>query len=128
MARRNGIPGERSPVQSTALSLRLRNKGGLGVLVGSWSVFTGPNAGLVLVQKCVSKQYKNFAWQNNLLGQVATRGDREVERGPPPPFTTSTLQQDANRRLGWPTGRTMSLAQDLFEGSNIENGEVNMFQ
>ncbi len=55
-------------------------------------------------------------------GQVVLCGDKEVQRGPPPPFTTSTMQQEANRRLGWPTSRTMSIAQDLFEGSNIDNG------
>ncbi|KAK9822969.1 hypothetical protein WJX74_010021 [Apatococcus lobatus] len=52
---------------------------------------------------------------------VMACNDREVERGPPAPFTTSTLQQEANSRLGWPTSRTMSIAQDLFEGSNIDN-------
>ncbi len=48
----------------------------------------------------------------------------EVKRGtrrrrPSPPFTTSTLQQDASRRLGFTTRKTMSLAQRLYEGIEI---------
>ena len=42
------------------------------------------------------------------------RGERK--RRPYPPFTTSTLQQDASQRLGMPAARTMRIAQDLYEG------------
>ncbi|MDQ2818375.1 MAG: type I DNA topoisomerase [Candidatus Eremiobacteraeota bacterium] len=41
---------------------------------------------------------------------------REVRRNPAPPFTTSTLQQEASRRLKMRVRRTMQLAQRLFEG------------
>lgn len=40
-------------------------------------------------------------------------------RQPAPPFTTSTLQQEASRRLGYPVGLTMSLAQRLYEAGHI---------
>ncbi len=40
-------------------------------------------------------------------------------RKPQPPFVTSTLQQEANRRLGFPSSRTMMIAQELYEGINI---------
>jgi DNA topoisomerase-1 len=40
---------------------------------------------------------------------------REMKRSPYPPFTTSTLQQQASTRLGFPGKRTMSLAQKLYE-------------
>lgn len=39
---------------------------------------------------------------------------------PAPPFTTSTLQQDANNKLGMTSERTMKIAQQLYEGVNIE--------
>lgn len=45
------------------------------------------------------------------------RGERS--RRPSPPFTTSTLQQEASRRLGFNARRTMSVAQQLYEGIGI---------
>jgi DNA topoisomerase-1 len=44
---------------------------------------------------------------------------RPVKRTPPPPFTTSTLQQDGHRRLGFGARRTMRAAQSLYEAGLI---------
>jgi DNA topoisomerase-1 len=44
---------------------------------------------------------------------------KERKRRPSPPFTTSTLQQEAARKLGFSTSRTMRLAQGLYEGVSI---------
>ena len=41
------------------------------------------------------------------------------ERKPQPPFTTSTLQQEAGRKLGFSSSMTMSIAQQLYEGINV---------
>jgi DNA topoisomerase I len=46
-----------------------------------------------------------------------------VER-PAPPFTTSTLTQEASRKLGFSTERTMQVAQRLFQGVDIGNGQM----
>jgi len=46
-----------------------------------------------------------------------------VER-PAPPFTTSTLSQEASRKLGFSTERTMQVAQRLFQGMEIGGGEI----
>ena len=46
---------------------------------------------------------------------------RDTRRNPPPPFITSTLQQEASRKLRFSASRTMMLAQKLYEG--IELGE-----
>lgn len=43
----------------------------------------------------------------------------EVFKNPPPPFTTSTLQQDASRKINFATAKTMQTAQGLYEGVNI---------
>ena len=42
------------------------------------------------------------------------------KKQPAPPFTTSTLQQEANRKLGFNSRRTMKAAQELYEGIEIE--------
>jgi DNA topoisomerase-1 len=47
---------------------------------------------------------------------VANIESKERKRRPSPPFTTSTLQQEAARKLGFTTSRTMRLAQQLYEG------------
>ncbi len=43
------------------------------------------------------------------------------KRTPAPPFTTSTLQQEASRKLGFSLKKTMMIAQGLYEGINVEN-------
>lgn len=47
---------------------------------------------------------------------------KERKRQPQPPFTTSTMQQAANRRLNFRTRKTMMAAQQLYEGINIGQG------
>jgi DNA topoisomerase-1 len=44
---------------------------------------------------------------------------KPAKRGPAAPFTTSTLQQEASRKLGYSVSRTMSIAQKLYESGNI---------
>ena len=51
----------------------------------------------------------------------------EKKRNPAPPFTTSTMQQEASRKLGFTLKKTMSLAQGLYEGIKIpEKGTVGL--
>ncbi|MBU1130666.1 type I DNA topoisomerase [Patescibacteria group bacterium] len=54
--------------------------------------------------------------------QVLKVEEKETVRHPYPPFTTSTLQQQANRQLGFSAKQTMMLAQQLYEG--VELGHV----
>ncbi len=51
----------------------------------------------------------------------------EKKRNPAPPFTTSTMQQEASRKLGFTLKKTMSVAQGLYEGVKIpEKGSVGL--
>lgn len=52
---------------------------------------------------------------------------RERHKNPHPPFTTSTLQQEAARKLGFTVKKTMSLAQQLYEGLEVgKEGRVGL--
>ena len=51
---------------------------------------------------------------------------KERKRNPAPPFITSTLQQEASRKLGFTARRTMQVAQQLYEGIDIEGGAVGL--
>ena len=55
-------------------------------------------------------------------GQVTAVAQREQARRPAPPFTTSTLQQEASAKLGLSPARTMALAQQLYEGVEEAGG------
>ncbi len=54
--------------------------------------------------------------------RVSTITKRQRRRNPAPPFTTSTLQQEASRKLGFGTQRTMRVAQQLYEGIGSAKG------
>ena len=51
---------------------------------------------------------------------------QEVRRNPFPPFTTSTLQQEASRKLGFGATRTMQVAQRLYEGIDLDGDTVGL--
>ena len=57
---------------------------------------------------------------------IARVEKKTVNRNPSPPFTTSTLQQEASRKLGFGTSRTMQLAQRLYEGFDIGGETVGL--
>ena len=53
--------------------------------------------------------------------------EKEKKQNPPPPFKTSTLQQEAFNKFKFPASRTMRLAQDLYEGMDIgDEGRVGL--
>jgi DNA topoisomerase-1 len=58
--------------------------------------------------------------------QVLTIDRKQRRRNPSPPFTTSTLQQEASRKLGYSAQRTMRLAQQLYEGVDFGEGSIGL--
>jgi DNA topoisomerase-1 len=58
--------------------------------------------------------------------RVAAVERKERRRNPPPPFTTSTLQQEAVRKLGFSAQRAMRVAQQLYEGVEIDAGRIGL--
>ncbi len=71
-----------------------------------------------------SDGYLKCLENNTFTVESVRKGTRR--RQPQPPFTTSTLQQDASRRLGFQTRRTMKVAQELYEGVNIQGNQVGL--
>ena len=55
----------------------------------------------------------------NATFEVADIQVKELKKSPAAPFTTSTLQQEANRKLGFSVAQTMSIAQKLYEAGQI---------
>lgn len=68
-------------------------------------------------------QHTLLAAANGSL-KVAKLEKKQRKRNPAPPFITSTLQQEAARKLGFTTKRTMMVAQQLYEGMDIGGGEA----
>ena len=72
----------------------------------------------------VNKVLKDIEKAKYIVDEVK-RGEKK--RTPAPPFTTSTMQQEASRKLGFTLKKTMSIAQGLYEGVKIpEKGTVGL--
>ncbi|MDX9893425.1 MAG: type I DNA topoisomerase [Patescibacteria group bacterium] len=78
-------------------------------------------------------EIKNQAQAENIIKdltgakyQIEKVEKRQTKKRPLPPFTTSTLQQAANARLGFSAKQTMMLAQQLYEGIELGSGGVGL--
>jgi DNA topoisomerase I len=76
------------------------------------------------VSALTAKNIIDKAAQGELL--VAAVDSKQRRRNPAPPFTTSTLQQEANRKLGFTASRTMRAAQQLYEGVDLGGETVGL--
>ena len=66
------------------------------------------------------EEVKNFLEKNyNSIFNISSIDKKPAKKSPTPPFTTSTLQQEASRKLGFGVTRTMSTAQKLYEAGLI---------
>jgi DNA topoisomerase-1 len=64
------------------------------------------------------------ALKKHVPWRVASVDERPGTERPAPPFTTSTLTQEASRKLGFSTGRTMRIAQRLKDGVELADGTI----
>jgi DNA topoisomerase-1 len=64
---------------------------------------------------------------NNADYIVESVEKKETKKNPAPPFTTSTLQQTASQKFGWPAKMTMSIAQKLYEEGHITYHRTDSF-
>lgn len=70
--------------------------------------FTTEDEAMGFLQKCVGATFT-----------IENLETKPAKKSPAPPFTTSTLQQEASRKLGYSVARTMSVAQKLYEAGKI---------
>lgn len=85
-----------------------------------------------LTQFAINNEKQAKAIEQDLLAQaqgkllVTNVETKQRKRNPSPPFITSTLQQEAARKLGFSAKRTMRIAQQLYEGIDIGNESVGL--
>ena len=84
-------------------------------------------------KKLEKLQIKNETEANNILDQIKLKqfeieeiNKKRVKQNPAPPFITSTLQQEAYRKLGYSAKYTMSIAQSLYEGIDIKGETIGL--
>ena len=74
-------------------------------------------------QKIVKKTLLKQPKANYVVTKVEKK---QRKRNPAAPFITSTLQQEAARKLGFTAQRTMRIAQQLYEGIDVGSGAVGL--
>lgn len=124
-------------VQSVAVSLVVDRENEIRKFVTQeyWSIdgkFTAPSSRKVFSAKLASIDSKKadlkteeetnkvLASLENEEFRITKVKKRVTKRQPAPPYITSTLQQEASRRMGFQARRTMKTAQELYEGIEIE--------
>jgi DNA topoisomerase-1 len=81
--------------------------------------------GRVLIDEARAKALADAAKRNGDWKVTVLETDPET-RKPAPPFTTSTLQQEANRKLRFASRKTMQIAQQLYEGIDLDGERVGL--
>jgi DNA topoisomerase-1 len=140
------LPGSRSAgrVQSVALRLVVQREIEIEAFKTQeyWTVEADVSAGsdpfLARLVKHQGKRLAKFDLANEGSAQAALQAVKAAQftvtavekkparRSPAPPFTTSTLQQEASRKLGFSAQRTMQAAQKLYEGVDIGGETVGL--
>lgn len=78
--------------------------------INSFNYIANESIALEISKRALSENYT-----------ISNKKVTQVSRNPKPPFITSTLQQEAARKLGFSNQKTMKIAQELYEGVDIKN-------
>ena len=112
------------PVESWTLEAQLRKKAGPKTqadgFTGVLHSLKGEKGRLTITNEEDARRYE--AELDGAAYAVAAVKKRDVRQRPSGPFTTSTLQQDAGRKLRFTAQRTMAVAQQLYEGLAVGDG------
>lgn len=104
------------PEEYWSIEAKLLTKGSRKVF--SALLYSDENGKLEIKNETQAKQILKDL--ENAVYTVANVKKGSKKRTPAPPFITSTLQQDASRKLGFQAKRTMKVAQELYEGVEVE--------
>ena len=108
------------PVESWTIDVKLRKEGQKTQFAAQLRSQKGKKGRLT-----ISKEEEARRYEAELQGAgftVAEVSKRDVKQRPAAPFTTSTMQQEAGRKLRFTSQRTMSVAQQLYEGLDVGDG------
>ncbi len=112
------------PVESWTLEAQLHKESGDSTAANLFMAVLhstkGQKGRLSIAKEDEARRYE--AELNGAAYAVASVTKREVRQRPVAPFTTSTLQQDAGRKLRFTAQKTMRIAQQLYEGLSVDPG------
>jgi DNA topoisomerase I len=104
------------------LAAELRRAGGGATFTAELSRIDGAKARIG--SEAEAREHEEALRDERFVVENVTRSERR--KSAPPPFTTSTLQQEASRKLGFGASRTMRAAQSLYEGIALAEGQVGL--
>lgn len=105
-----------------SIAATLQRESGVGSFVAQLTKVDGEKA--VVGSQAEAEEHEGAL--RTAAYRVASVSRTERKRNAPPPFTTSTLQQEASRKLSFSAKRTMSVAQHLYEGVRLPEGQVGL--
>ena len=108
------------PVESWTLDVKLRKEGQKTEFSAQMRSLKGQRGRLNISKEEDARRYESELEGAKYAVSEVTK--REVRQRPAAPFTTSTMQQDAGRKLRFTAQRTMSVAQQLYEGLDVGGG------
>ena len=108
------------PVESWTIDARLRKEGDKTEFAAQLHSVKGKRGRVNIAREEEARRFE--AELDGAKYEVSEVRKRDVRQRPAAPFTTSTMQQEAGRKLRFTAQRTMSVAQQLYEGLDVGDG------